>query len=111
MKTISNTSLQNQIREKAYLICNNSHIYQAPVLYFVQIDDEYAVDNTGAIFQIISKNDAQEVKDNSGALQYEGENGRIYNYAEDSADFDPDTEDSEIYNHCCMQAELLADEC
>jgi secreted PhoX family phosphatase len=76
----------------------------------VQLDDEHAVDNEGCIFQITDKDSADEVAGNSNALQYEGETGTIYNYAEDSADFAEDSEDLDIYSDCKEQAELLFDE-
>jgi hypothetical protein len=98
-----------QLREKASLKVNNTNFKQASELFFVQLDDEHAVDNTGAIFQIVDNDSASEVSENSNALQYEGESGTIYNYAEDSANFEEDSEDLEIYSHCKEQAELLAD--
>jgi len=109
MKRIYNIT-GTQIREKASLIVNKTNFHQANRLYFVQLDDEHAVDNTGAIFQIADKDSAADVAENSNALQYEGESGIIYNYAEDSANFEEDSEDLDIYSHCKEQAELLADE-
>ena len=100
----------SQIREKASLIVNNTNFNQASELYFVQLDDEHSVDNTGAIFQIVDKDSAADVSRNSNALQYEGESGFIYNYAEDTVNFEEDSEDLEIYSACYQQAELLADE-
>jgi len=99
-----------QIREQAVLLVNNTGFSQENSLYFVQLDDDYSVENTGCIFQITDEDSANEVADNSAALQYKGESGTIYNYAEDSADFEDDSEDLEIYSHCTKQAELLADE-
>ena len=99
-----------QLREKASLKVNNTNFKQASELFFVQLDDEHAVDNTGAIFQIVDKNSAADVAENANALQYESESGTIYNYAEDSADFAEDSEDLDIYSHCREQAELLADD-
>ena len=99
-----------QLREKASLKVNNTNFNQLRELFFVQLDDEHAVDNTGAIFQIVDKYSAADVAENSNALQYESESGTIYNYAEDSADFAEDSEDLEIYSNCKEQAELLADD-
>lgn len=99
-----------QLREKASLKVNNTNFKQANELFFVQLDNEHAVDNTGAIFQIVDENSAADVAENSNALQYESESGTIYNYAEDSADFEEDSEDLDIYSHCKEQAELLFDE-
>lgn len=99
-----------QLREKASLKVNNTNFKQANELFFVQLDDEHAVDNTGAIFQIVDKDSAADVAENSNALQYESESGVIYNYAEDNADFAEDSEDLDIYSHCKKQAELLADD-
>lgn len=99
-----------QIREKASLIVNNTNFKQANELFFVQLDDEHAVDNTGAIFQIVDKDSAADVANNSNALQYESESGNIYNYAEDTADFKDGSEDLDIYSHCKEQAELLFDD-
>ena len=99
-----------QLREKASLKVNNTNFKQASELFFVQLDDEHAVDNTGAIFQIVDEDSAAYVCENANALQYEGESGTIYNYAEDSADFAEDSEDLDIYSHCREQAELLADD-
>jgi len=99
-----------QLREKASLKVNNTNFKQASELFFVQLDDEHAVDNTGAIFQIVDKDSAADVSENANALQYESESGTIYNYAEDTADFAEDSEDLEIYSHCKEQAELLFDE-
>jgi len=99
-----------QLREKASLKVNSTNFKQASELFFVQLDDEHAVDNTGAIFQIVDKDSAADVAENSNALQYESESGTIYNYAEDNADFAEDSEDLEIYSHCKEQAELLFDE-
>ena len=98
----------NQLREIASLKVNNTNFKQASELFFVQLDDEHAVDNTGSIFQIIDEDSADDVAENSNALQYESESGTIYNYAEDTADFAD--EDLEIYSHCKEQAELLFDE-
>jgi len=89
------------------MIINNTGLFQPSSLYFVQLDDEHAVDNTGAIFQIVDKNAAEEVEKVAGALQYAGASGIIYNYAEDSANFAEDSEDLEIYSNCREQAELL----
>lgn len=97
-----------QLREKASLRVNNTSLKQANELFFVQLDDKHAVDNTGAIFRIVDKDFAADVAKN--ALQYEGESGTIYNYEEDSADFAEDSEDLDIYSHCKEQAELLADD-
>lgn len=99
-----------QIREKASLIVNNTNVEQASELFFVQLDDLHAVDNTGAIFQIVDKDSAADVAKNSNALQYKSESDTIYNYAEDNADFAEDSEDLDIYAHCKEQAELLFDE-
>lgn len=99
-----------QLREKASLKVNNTNFKQANELFFVQLDDEHAVDNTGAIFQIVDKDSAADVAENSNALQYESESGVIYNYAEDNADFAEDSEDLDIYSHCKEQAELLVDD-
>jgi secreted PhoX family phosphatase len=99
-----------QLREKASLKVNNTNFKEASELFFVQLDDEHAVDNTGCIFQIVDKNSAADVAENSNALQYESESGTIYNYAEDSADFAEDSEDLDIYSNCKEQAELLADD-
>ena len=99
-----------QLREKANLIVNSTNFKQANELYFVQLDDDHSVDNTGAIFQIVDKNSAEDIAENQNALQYESESGTIYNYAEDNADFAEDSEDLEIYSHCKEQAELLFDE-
>lgn len=99
-----------QLREKASLRINNTNLKQASELYFVQLDDEHSVDNTGAIFQIIDKDSATDIAKNPNALQYESKSGTIYNYAEDSADFAEDSDDLEIYAHCVQQAELLFDE-
>lgn len=109
MKTL-NVISGTQLREIAELIANKTGIAQPRKLYFVQLDDEHAVDNTGVIFQIVDKEAAKEVEDVACALQYEGESGVIYNYAEDSADFEEDSEDLDIYSHCKEQAELLYDE-
>lgn len=98
-----------QVREVGSLIVNGTNLYQPSGLFFVQLDDEHSVDNTGAIFQIVDKDSAKEVANNANALQYAGESGIIYNYAEDSADFAEDSEDLDIYSHCKQQAELLAD--
>jgi len=99
-----------QLREKAYLKVNRTNFSQPNALFFVQLDDEHAVDNTGAIFQIVDKYSAEDVAKNSNALQYEGESGIIYNYAEDAPEFEEDSEDLEIYSHCKEQAELLAED-
>lgn len=99
-----------QIREKASLVVNRTAFKQAGDLFFVQLDDEHAVDNTGAIFQIVDQDSAADVAENSNALQYVGESGMIYNYAEDTASFEEDSDDLDIYCHCKEQAELLADE-
>jgi len=99
-----------QTREAANLIVNNTGLNQDPYLYFVQLDDDFAVDNKGAIFQIVDKDSAKDVAENSNALQYEGESGNIYNYAEDRPDFAEDSEDLDIYSDCKEQAELLADD-
>lgn len=104
-----------QLRETATLEVNATGYNQPDSLYFVQLDDEHAVDNTGAIFQI-SCYDLDELKamqergQFTPLLIYKSESGTIYNYAEDSADFEEDSEDLEIYSHCVQQAELLADE-
>jgi len=104
-----------QTREKATLINNSTGMNQPDSLYFVQLDNEHAVDNTGAIFQI-SCYDLDELKemeereDYTPFLIYKGESGTVYNYNEDSADFEEDSEDLEIYSHCTQQAELLADQ-
>jgi len=100
MKNLSQLTGE-QTREIANLVVNNTNIHQSASLFFVQLDDQYAVDNRGSIFQIVDR-----VEDDS-ALVYKGESGFFYNYAEDSADFDADSEDSEIYHHCALQAELL----
>jgi len=99
-----------QIRERASLIVNNTNFNQASELFFVQLDDEHAVDNTGSIFQIVDKSSADDVAKNSNALQYLGASGVIYNYSEDTANFKVDSEDLDIYSHCKEQAELLFDE-
>ena len=99
-----------QLREKANLKVNKTNFKQANELYFVQLDDDHSVDNTGAIFQIVDKDSAADITENQNALQYESESGTIYNYAEDNADFAEDSEDLEIYSHCKEQAELLFDE-
>lgn len=99
-----------QLREKASLKVNSTNFKQESELFFIQLDDYHAVDNTGSIFQIVDKNSAADVAENSNALQYESESGIIYNYAEDIADFADDSEDCEIYCHCKKQAELLFDE-
>ena len=100
-----------QIIEKASLIVNNTNFRQQDELYFVQLDDEHSVDNTGAIFQIIDKKYAKEVAENANnVLQYEGKSGIIYNYAEDTVDFEEDSEDLDIYSHCYQKAEFFADE-
>jgi secreted PhoX family phosphatase len=106
MKKIHNIT-GSQLREMASLRINNTNNKQASELYFVQLDDEHAVDNTDCIFQIIDKDFATDIAKNPNALQYEGESGTIYNYAEDSADFAEDSDDLEIYAHCVQQAELL----
>lgn len=99
-----------QIREKASLVVNNTNFNQPDELYFVQLDDEHSVDNTGSIFQIVDENSASEVAKNPNALQYKGESGIVYNHAEDTVDFEEESEDLDIYSHCYQQAELLADE-
>ena len=99
-----------QLREKAILRINNTGFNQDRELFFVQLDDLHAVDNTGAIFQIVNMSYADDVAEIANALQYEGESGTIYNYAEDRADFSEDSDDLEIYSHCTEQAELLFDE-
>jgi hypothetical protein len=109
MKTIKSIT-GNQLREKASLKVNNTNFKQANELFFVQLDDDHAVDNTGAIFQIVDSESANEVSNNSNCLQYESEIGTIYNYAEDTAIFAEGSEDLEIYSNCKEQAELLADE-
>ena len=109
MKRIYNIT-GTQIREEANLIVNRTNLYQPDRLCFVQLDNEHAVDNTGAIFQIVDKESAKDVEKVATALQYEGESGTIYNYAEDSADFADDSEALDIYSHCKEQAELLAEE-
>jgi hypothetical protein len=100
MKNLSELTGE-QTREIATLRFNITGFKQAPSLFFVQLDDCYAVDNTGCIFQIIDRVEEDSI------LVYEGESGLFYNYAEDSADFEDDSEDAEIYNHCFQQAELL----
>ena len=107
MKTIVNKDLgQNQQREFAKLLINKTGFNQPENLFFVQIDDWYAVDNTGSIFQMLS---IKEKENESSVLVYESDN-YIYNYAEDRADFEDESEDAEIYSHCSRQAELLYDE-
>jgi len=100
----------NQIRERAALIVNNTNFTQQSELYFVQLDDDHAVDNTGSIFQIVDADSASEVAQNPNAVQYQGKSGVVYNYAEDTAKFDEDSADLSIYEHCWQQAELLFDE-
>jgi len=109
MKRI-NSITGTQIREKASLIVNNTNFKQADELFFVQLDDEHSVDNTGCIFQIVDEDSASDVSKNSNALQYKSKSGNIYNYAEDSANFAEYSEDLDIYSNCKEQAELLFDE-
>jgi len=109
MKT-NNVISGKQIKELALLIVNNTNFFQTKKLFFVQLNDEHSVDNTGAIFQIADKESAGEVARKSNALQYEGEvSGIIYNYAEDSTKFFKE-DDLKAYNHCKQQAELLFDD-
>lgn len=109
MKRIYNIS-GTQLREKASLKVNNTNFKQPNELFFVQLDDLHAVDNTGSIFQIVDVDSANEVTENSNALQYEGKSGTIYNYAEDTVDFEENSEDLDIYSHCKEQCELLCDD-
>lgn len=90
-----------QTRELASLITNKTGVELDKELFFVQLDDEYAVDNEGSIYQILSK---KEKNNKDLTLLYEG-NDCLYNYAEDSADFEDDSEDIQIYSHCTEQAD------
>ena len=104
-------TLKSQIREIGNIIENGTGFHQPEKLYFVQLDEDYAVDNNGCIFQIITKDDAESIHEEGvGYLRYEGESGFVYNYAEDSPDFEEDSEELEIYSHCYQQAELLAED-
>jgi hypothetical protein len=94
-----------QIKEKATLLVNNTNFKQAHDLFFVQLDDDHAVDNTGCIFQITDKDSASEIAENPNTLQYESESGNIYNYAEDTANFPENSEDLKIYILCKELAE------
>lgn len=109
MKTINKLTC-TQLREMASLRVNNTDFCQPSELFFVQLDNDHSVDNTGAIFQIVDEDSADDVVINPNALQYQGQSGVIYNYAEDGADFEEDTEDFDIYCHCFQQATLCFDE-
>lgn len=111
MKNLGTLKEGAQVREIGNLIENGTGFHQPEKLYFVWLDENHAVDNTGSIFQIISKQDAETIHEEGvGYLRYEGKSGFVYNYAEDSADFEEDSEDLEIYSHCYQQAELLAED-
>ena len=111
MKNLGTLKEGTQIREIAKLIENGTNYDQPNKLFFVHLDEDYAVDNNGCIFQIITKDDAESIHEEGvGYLRYEGESGFVYNYAEDSTDFEEDSEELEIYSHCYQQAELLAED-
>jgi len=109
MKKIYNIT-GTQLREEAFLIRNNTNFHLTNHLFLVQLDDEHAVDNEGAIFQMVDQDSAKEIEENANVLQYKGNSGIVYNYAEDTVDFAAGSEDLEIYANCKEQAELLYDE-
>lgn len=105
MKSIQNRylTIENQTREFAQLELNKTDGEQDEKMFFVQFDDYHSVGSDGCIYQIADK-DAVEDNDNNPILYYVAESGNVYNYAEDSANFDE--EDMAIFNHCKEQAEL-----
>lgn len=106
MHTILNKdiSIENQIREKAFLEFNSTAATRALSLFLVQFDNNYAIGSDGLIYRI------GRINENcTPTLVYKSENGTIYNYANDSADFEGDSEDLEIFSHCQIQAELMAE--
>ena len=105
MKTLDNTNLNGQIREAAFLDLNNTGRPQPEKLFFVQFDTYHAVGSDGSIYQIITK----DVLHDECVLAYISEDGNVYNYAEDSADFEEDSEELEIFGHCKNAAELSAE--
>jgi len=113
MKNLDTLQLENQTREFATLTHNATGLKQDNKLFFVQIDNTHAVDNLGAIFQIFDGTieDLEEMQDEDFniLLAYVSEDGTVYNYAEDSADFEDDSEELEIFSNCQQQAELNYD--
>ncbi len=112
MKNLDTLNLENQIREFATLETNRTGSNQDKSCFFVQIDNTHAVANDGSIFQIyegsISDLKEMEIYDDSFSivLAYVSVNGNVYNYAEDNARFEEDSEELDIYSRCLEQAEL-----
>ena len=100
MKFITNHYLENQIRESATLELNGTQSNQDEELFFVQFDDYHAVGSDGSIYQIVEETDL-----GNPVLYYKAASGNVYNYAEDSAEFEKE-EDQNIFNHCLQQAEM-----
>ena len=115
MKYLDTLNLENQTREFGTLNHNATGLNQDKELFFVQIDNTHAVDNTGSIFQLFegSISDLKEMQKYDASftirLSYVSESGTVYNYAEDNARFEEDSEELDIYSHCVEQAELNFD--
>lgn len=109
MNKIYNKNIENRLVEEASLFINATGYRQNEVAKFVQLDDEYAVDGSGSIFQIVDEI-PQKYKELSkkGKLDYTPllvyvSDNKVYNYAEDAANF-TDYEDIEIYDKCVETA-------
>lgn len=108
MKTVGKIT-GNQIREFATKLTGRSNDNET--LFFVQLDDFYAVANDGCIYQIITDSKdsfLNQMEEGVQYISYISESGNIYNYAEDDA-LNLDEDSLEIYNHCLLQSELSFD--
>lgn len=102
-----------QVKEKAIMYLNQTGYVQDEIVYFVQLDDKFAVGSDGSIYKVLSAPDygkmvKQDLHDDF-ALLYKGTR-QFYYFEEDMPEFDEASKELAHFEKCRRLAVELSEE-